>query len=89
MRHPTLWGQGLALLALTVAYIIALPWGGFTLTGFVYLYAAMLLLGGPRIKWPALFVALAFALGGYLLFMVAFQVRFPQGPVEYLLKAMF
>jgi hypothetical protein len=79
----------LALLALTVIYIVALPWAGFTLTGFVYLYAAMLVLGGPRVKWPALFVSLAFALGGYLLFVVAFQVRFPQGPFEYLMKGLF
>ena len=79
----------LTLLGLTVIYIAVLPWGGFTLTGFVYLYLAMLVLGGPQVKWPALFVSLAFALGGFLLFVVAFQVRFPQGPFEHLVKAIF
>ena len=86
---PAYIPRRLALLALTIVYIIALPWGGFTLTGFVYLYAAMLVLGGGQVKWPALFIALAFALGGYLLFVVAFQVRFPEGPFEHLMKGLF
>ena len=89
IEPPAFIPRRLALLALTIIYIVVLPWGGFTLTGFVYLYGATLLLGGPRVKWPALFVSLGFALGGYLLFVVAFQVRFPQGPFEHLMKGLF
>ena len=79
----------LALFGLTVAYIVFLPWGGYTITGFVYLYAAMVLLGGTKVRWKALWVALAFTLGGYLLFVVAFQTRFPEGPFEHLMKGLF
>ena len=78
----------LALLALTIAYIVALPWGGFTLTTFAFLYAAMLLLGGAKVRRKALWASLAFCLSGYLLFVVAFQTRFPQGPFEQLIKAL-
>jgi hypothetical protein len=37
----------------------------------------------------ALGVAAGLALGGYLLFVVAFQTRFPAGPVEWLLGSVF
>jgi hypothetical protein len=77
----------LLLLVLTIAYIVVLPWGGFTLTTLVFLYLAMLVLGGaPR---TALMLALAYAVSGYLLFIAAFQVRFPQGPFEQLLAGLF
>jgi len=79
----------LALLGLTVLYIALLPFGGFTLTGFAYLYAAMLLLGGSAVRWTAFWLALAFSLTGYLLFVVAFQIRFPRGPFEELMRSMF
>ncbi len=90
LPNPTaLIPKRLALLALTVAYIIALPWGGFTLTTFAFLYAAMLLLGGAKVRRKALWASLAFCLSGYLLFVVAFQTRFPLGPFEQLMKALF
>ena len=79
----------LALLGLTVAYIVVLPWGGFTLTSFTFLYAAMLLLGGAKVRHKALWAALAFSVSGYLLFVVAFQTRFPRGPVEQLINGLF
>ena len=79
----------LALLALTMAYIFLVQWGGFTITTFVFLYAAMLLLGGRSVQRRALILSATFALGGYLLFIAAFQTRFPAGPFEQLMKGLF
>lgn len=79
----------LGLLALTIGYIVVIAWGGFTLTTFVFLSAAMLLLSGGRKPWLILGLAGGLALGGYLLFIVAFETRFPAGPFEWLMAAVF
>ncbi len=79
----------LGLLLLTMAYIVVLQWGGFTLTTFVYLVTAMLLLGGTRVLRPAIVLSFAFSVGGYLLFVAAFETRFPLGPFEQLMKELF
>lgn len=74
------------LLALTVAYILIVEWGGFTITTFVFLLTAMLILNKGR---RPLFIALlsaAMAFGGYALFIFAFSVRFPVGPFERLMR---
>jgi hypothetical protein len=47
----------------------------------------MLLLNDGRRPVFILGVAAALALGGYLLFIVAFDTRFPAGPLESLLGA--
>lgn len=74
------------LLLLTIAYILVVEWGGFTITTFVFLLAAMLVLDkGRRPVFIALLSA-AFALGGYALFIFAFGVRFPIGPFERLMR---
>jgi hypothetical protein len=74
------------LFLLTVAYILVVEWGGFTVTTFAYLVAAMLVLDkGRRPVYVALLSA-AFAFGGYGLFILAFNVRFPVGPFERLMK---
>lgn len=71
-----------ALFALTIGYIVFVDWAGFTITTFVFLSLAMLLLGRGQ-KWKFI-VALSavLAVGGYLLFIYAFEVRFPKGPFE-------
>lgn len=70
------------LFALTVAYIYLVHWGGFTLTTFVFLSSSMLLLSrGERWKFILLLSAIL-AVGGYFLFVYAFEVRFPKGPFE-------
>ena len=79
----------LALIGLTLGYIVIIQWLGFTLTTFAFLCAAMLLLGRGRAKRLILGFGLAFSLGGYLLFVVAFETRFPEGPFEQLMKALF
>ena len=79
----------LGLLLLTMAYIALIDWGGFTLTTFVFLAAAMLLLNDGRRRRLAVLLAAGMALGGYLLFVVAFDTRFPDGPFERLMEGMF
>jgi len=75
----------LGLLGLTLAFIFLVQWGGFTLTTFGFLSLAMLLLGGGRRLRLILGLSAALALGGYLVFILAFETRFPAGPFERLL----
>ena len=76
----------LALFALTLGFIVFVEWGGFTITTFVFLSLAMLLLSGGRRKRLILILTASLAVGGYLLFILAFDTRFPDGPFEHLLK---
>lgn len=79
----------LALLLLAIAYVVVVPWLGFTLTTFAFLVAAMLLLSEGRRKGLALGVAALLALGGYVLFIAVFDTRFPAGPFERLMGSVF
>ena len=79
----------LGLLALTAGYIFVLQWGGFTLTTAVFLYAGIMLLGGRDVHRKALLIATIVPLIGYVLFIVVFQTRFPEGPFESLLGGLF
>ena len=77
------------LFLLTVLYIVCIDWAGFTITTFVFLALGMLLLSGRERK-NKLFILLlsaGLAIGGYLLFVVAFERHFPEGPFEYAFKA--
>ncbi len=78
----------LALLVVTLGYILVIEWAGFTITTFVFLFAGMLALN--RGRGPGLIAALSaiMALSGYLLFILAFDTRFPRGPFETFMKAM-
>ena len=76
----------LALLGLTLGFIILVDYGGFTLTTFAFLTLAMLLLSGGRNKRFILILSGGLALGGYLLFILAFDTRFPDGPFEQLME---
>ena len=78
----------LALLGLTLGFIVLVDYGGFTLTTFAFLTLAMLLLSGGRNKRFILFLSAGLALGGYLLFILAFDTRFPDGPFEQLMERM-
>ncbi len=77
----------LALLAITAAYLVLIEWGGFTLTTFAFLLAAMLLLNRGRRAGFIVGLSLAVSLGGYLIFILAFDTRFPRGPFEHLIQA--
>lgn len=75
----------IALFALTLGFILFLPYGGFTLTTFLFLSGAMLVLSRGA-KWKFILVLSAvLAIGGYFLFVYAFEVRFPRGPIEMLM----
>jgi hypothetical protein len=78
----------LILLLLAIAYVMVIGWLGFTLTTFAFLATAMLVLNEGRRAGFALGLAAALSLGGYVLFIVAFQTRFPDGPFERLLGAL-
>ena len=79
----------IGLAALTIGYVLILQWGGFTLTTFVFLALAMLVLNEGRRKGLIFTLSALFAIGGWLLFIVAFETRFPAGPFEQLMKGMF
>ncbi len=79
----------LILLLLAVGYVFVIEWLGFTLTTFAFLTAAMLTLNDGRRPGLVLALATALALGGWLLFIVAFRTRFPSGPFEWLMAAVF
>ncbi len=89
LKPRALVGKRLALLGLTIGYIFAVSILGFTITTFVFLSLAMLLLGG-RQKWRIIFsLSTILTLGGYLVFIVAFKTRFPAGPFEKLMEGLF
>jgi hypothetical protein len=77
----------LALLAITIGYLVLIERGGFTLTTFGFLLAAMLLLNRGRKGGVVVGLSLAVSLGGYLIFILAFDTRFPRGPFEELVQA--
>ena len=79
----------LIVLVLAIGYVAVIEWLGFTLTTFAFLAAAMLVLNGGRRPGFVLGLAAGLSVGGYLLFMVAFQTRFPEGPFEWLMGAVF
>jgi len=77
-------GKRLSLVALMIAFILVMPFLGFTLTLFTFLVLAMLLLGVRSVR-RLLSVAAIAALVGYLMFIVLLDTPFPHGPVEALL----
>ncbi len=79
----------IALFALTIGYVLLIQWAGFTITTFVFLFLAMLVLNEGRKKGLILILSAVFAIGGWLLFIVAFETRFPAGPFEQFMKGLF
>ncbi len=76
----------IALFALTLGFIVFVEWGGFTITTFAFLCLSILLLSGTR-RWRlVLGLSAGLAIGGYLLFILAFDTRFPDGPFEQLMQ---
>jgi len=79
----------LAILVLTLLYVALIPYGGFTLTTFFFLWLCMTILGRGTNLFTITLVSLGITLSGYLLFIVAFKTRFPHGPFELLMDKMF
>ena len=78
----------LALFGLTVMYTIAIDYGGFTITTFMFLALAMLVLNKGRNKLGIAIMSGVMALGGWALFIYAFDTRFPRGPFEHMMRAL-
>jgi len=76
----------LVLFALTLGYILLIPYLGFTITTFAFLMSAFLLLQQPKRPGLAASLAAGLSLAGYLLFIVAFDTRFPRGLFEELMR---
>lgn len=78
------------LFVLTVGYIACIDWAGFTVTTFLFLTLGMLLLSGRERQNKIFIVVLSasLAIGGFLLFVVAFERNFPEGPFEFAFEAM-
>jgi len=69
-------------------YLLVAPWGGFTLTTFLFLTVAGLLAGVGSVRRALIFAAIA-ALGGWAFFIEALGAKFPLGPFERLVAGMF
>lgn len=74
--------------ALSLAYLIVMQWLGLTLTTFLFMAGSMLLLGGGRRPLLCLTAAAVMAATALVVFIILFQKRFPEGPVEYLVEAL-
>ena len=72
----------LGLLALAVGYVGFIDYLGFTLTTFLFLFAAISLLSTLANWKRALLISIASSVIGYVVFLYFFKTRFPMGPIE-------
>ena len=77
----------LILLAATLGFILFVEHLGFTITAFLFLSSAMLVLGNGQKKGLIVTVSAVLSLAGWALFIWAFETRFPAGPFENLMKS--
>jgi hypothetical protein len=91
LRADPLWqpidvtGKRVGMVAVTIAFIAALPWLGLTLALLIAMLAALWVMGVRR-RATLVLLPLAIAAAAYLLFIVALQSDFPHGPIEKLLS---
>lgn len=78
----------LALLGLTIGFIFFVQYLGFTITVFLFLSSAMLLLSNGRKKVFILSLSAILSIAGWALFIWAFNTRFPAGPFENMMKGL-
>lgn len=78
----------LVFVGLIVAYIVVVPYLGFTMTTFSFLVSAFLV-NGARPVWRPIALAAAASLVGWLFFILLLDTRFPQGPFERAMEALF
>ncbi len=94
LRFSELFAKGrvqagrIGLFGLAVLYVVIIPYTGYTLTTFLFLFAAMFALG-VRSPLKLIGVSLVLSLTGYYLFIALLDTRFPPGPVEKLLALLF
>jgi hypothetical protein len=85
--RDALWKR-IGMVAITVAFIAALPWLGLTLTLLLAMLVALRVMGVRR-RSTLLWVSSGVAAAAYLLFIAALDSAFPHGPIERLLAALF
>ena len=78
----------LALLGLTLGFIFFVQYLGFTITVFLFLSSAMLLLSNGQKKVFILSLSAVLSLAGWALFIWAFNTRFPAGLFETMMKGL-
>ena len=94
LRADPLWqprdalGKRIGMVAITVAFIAALPWLGLTLALLLAMLAALRVMGVRRLS-TLLWVSSGVAAAAYLLFIATLDSAFPHGPIERLLAALF
>ena len=76
----------IALLALVIAYVWVIESLGFTLTTFIFVFAAIVLLSSLANWKKALTISLSCSIIGYVVFIYFFKPRFPSGLIEDWLK---
>lgn len=76
------------LFSLAVAYVLVIPWAGYTLTTFMFLIMAMFVLG-VRSPIKLFIIALVLSLTGYYFFISLLDTRFSPGPFENLINWLF
>lgn len=77
----------IGFIALSLGYLVAMQWLGLTLTTFFFMAGSMLLLGGGKRPLVCLAAAAVMAATALVVFIVLFQKRFPEGPIEFLVEA--
>jgi hypothetical protein len=94
LRADPLWqprdalGKRIGMVAITVAFIVALPWLGLTLGLLLAMLAALRVMGVRKLS-ILLWVSSGVAAAAYLLFIATLESAFPHGPIERLLAALF
>jgi hypothetical protein len=83
------WATGrVGLLFTTVGYCLFINRLGFTLTTFLFLSLSMVILAKGRRPIFITLISATMALGGWAVFIWAFDTRFPRGLFETTMKAM-
>lgn len=77
----------LGLLMTTIGYCILIGWLGFTLTTFLFLALSMLILSEGKRPGLIVLTSALMSLGGWAVFIWAFDTRFPTGWFEMTMKA--
>ena len=78
---PEVIFKRLGMVAVTIAFIVTIPWMGLTLGLFVWMFVALWIMGIRRIGVLTA-IAGVVALSSYLLFIAALDSDFPHGPIE-------
>jgi hypothetical protein len=86
-RPRAAFGQRIALVLITVAFIATIKWLGVTLGIFLGLLASLWILGirKPKVLFLVSFITAAAV---YTLFIAVLDASFPHGPVENLIGAL-